>query len=188
MIPDVRLDTLLARRAEFRGWIATRLGGNHADAEDVLQHGLTKALASAHTLRDDDRLVPWFYQLLRHALIDHVRARRAATQREERWTRESHAVARDNAEAERILCRCIDPLLAALPADQAELIRRAELNNEPIKQIAASLGLTPNAVSVALHRARAALRTKLISFCGDCASGACLDCDCETAKASFPLR
>lgn len=183
MTPEVQLDTLMARRAEFRGWIATRLGGNHADAEDVLQHGLTKALASAHTLRDDDRLVPWFYQLLRHALVDHVRARRAASQREERWAAESYALARarDNAEAERILCRCIEPLMAALPSDQAELIRRAELNNEPVKHIAASLGLTPNAISVALHRARTALRAKLIAFCGDCASGACLECDCDPA-------
>lgn len=181
MTPDARLDTLLARRAEFLGWIATRLGGNHADAEDVLQHGLTKALASAHTLRDDERLVPWFYQLLRHALIDHVRARHAASRREERWASESHSLARDNAEAERIICRCIEPLMATLPAAQAELIRRAELNNEPLKHIAASLGLTPNATSVTLHRARTTLRAKLISFCGDCASGACLDCDCEAS-------
>lgn len=183
MTPDTQLDILLARRAEFRGWIAARLGGNHADAEDVLQHGLTKALASAHTLRDDDRLVPWFYQLLRHALVDHVRARRAASEREERWAGESRALARDNAEAERIICRCLEPLLATLPADQAALIRRAELNNEPVKHIAASLGLTANAVSAALHRARAALRAKLISFCGDCASGACLDCSCEPSTA-----
>lgn len=187
MTPDAQLDTLLARRAEFRGWIATRLGGNHADAEDVLQHGLTKALASTHTLRDDDRLVPWFYQLLRHALVDHVRARRATSQREERWARESHALARDNAEAERILCRCIEPLMATLPADQAELIRRAELNNEPVKHIAASLGLTPNATSVTLHRARSALRAKLISFCGDCASGACLDCSCAPSATEDRL-
>ena len=179
MTPDAQLATLLARRAEFRGWIATRLGGNHAEAEDVLQHGLIKALASAHTLRDDERLVPWFYQLLRHALVDHVRARRAVTQREERWTTESHALARDNAEAERILCRCLEPLIDTLPGDQAELIRRAELNNEPVKHIAASLGLTPNAASAALHRARANLRAKLVSFCSDCASGACLDCTCE---------
>ncbi|MBC8040195.1 MAG: hypothetical protein H7Y06_06615 [Opitutaceae bacterium] len=58
-------------------------------------------------------------------------------------------------------------------------IRRAELGSESVSTVAASLDLTPNAASAALHRARATLREKLRSFCGDCASGACLDCDCE---------
>ncbi|MBC8041272.1 MAG: hypothetical protein H7Y06_12070 [Opitutaceae bacterium] len=33
--------------------LTARLNGNRADAEDVLQHGFTKALAAAPTLRDD---------------------------------------------------------------------------------------------------------------------------------------
>lgn len=173
-----QLETLLARRAEFRGFLAARLGGNHADAEDLLQQGLAKALASADRLRDDERLVPWFYQLLRHALVDHVRARRAASAREERWTAEAHALAPDAAETARQLCRCLEPLVETLPGNQAELIRRTELGDEPVQQVARSLGLTPNAASATLHRARTALREKLRAFCGDCASGACLDCDC----------
>ncbi|MFA6289682.1 MAG: sigma-70 family RNA polymerase sigma factor [Opitutaceae bacterium] len=171
------LATLLTRRGELHAFLSARLGGNHADAEDVLQHGFAKALASAGALRDDERLVPWFYQLLRHALIDHIRARRAATDREHRWADESPALA--SVETERHLCRCLEPLVATLPPAQAELIRRAELGDESVSAVASSLGLTANAASAALHRARASLRAKLVSFCGDCASGACLDCDCE---------
>jgi len=170
------LAPLLARREEFHAFLTARLGGNHADAEDVLQHGFTKAIASAGTLREDERLVPWFYQLLRHALIDHIRARRAAADREHRWADDTLGLA--STEATRHLCRCLEPLVATLPPVQAALVRRAELGNESVSTVAVSLGLTPNAASVALHRARATLRAKLVSFCGDCASGACLDCDC----------
>lgn len=169
------LPVLLARREAFLGFLAARLNGNRADAEDILQHGLAKALAAAPDLRDDERLIPWFYQLLRHALIDHVRARQSATAREQLWS--SDRVTAD--ETERHLCACLEPLIATLPANQAELIRRAELGNESVSGVAASLGLTGNAASAALHRARASLRIKLQSFCGDCSTGACLDCDCE---------
>lgn len=175
------LPVLLARREAFLGFLTARLGGNRADAEDVLQHGLAKALVSAPTLRDDERLVPWFYQLLRHTLIDHVRARQAATAREQLWISDTIALA--TAESERHLCACLEPLVATLPPAQAEFIRRAELGSESVATVAASLGLTPNAASASLHRARATLREKLRAFCGECASGACLDCDCDSLTA-----
>jgi RNA polymerase sigma-70 factor (ECF subfamily) len=169
------LPVLLARRSEFVGFLATRLNHNHADAEDVFQNSLVKALAAAGTLRDEDRLVPWFYQLLRHALIDHIRSRRTTADRDHRWTEETLPATAVTTH----LCACLEPLIATLSPAQATLVRRAELGNEPVATVAASIGLSPNAASVALHRARAVLRGKLQSFCGDCASGACLDCDCE---------
>jgi RNA polymerase sigma-70 factor (ECF subfamily) len=173
------LDVLLARREAFLGFLAARLNNNRADAEDVLQHGFSKALASTDTLRGNDRIVPWFYQLLRHVLIDHLRARHAATEREQRWTAESISFSEtDHAETERRLCACLEPLIATLPSVQAELIRRCELADQPVSEVATALGMTPNAASVALHRARKTLRTKLMAFCGPCASSACLNCDC----------
>lgn len=174
-----RIEQLLTRRNEFVGFLASRLGGNHADAEDVLQHGFVKALAAAPVLREQDRLVPWFYQVLRHALVDHIRARRAAATRDQRWIADNEALAPDAAATERQLCHCLEPLVATLPTNQATLVRRVDLAHEPVAQVALALGLTPNAASVALHRARASLRVKLQAFCGDCASGHCLDCDCD---------
>ncbi len=165
----------MARREAFLAFLTGRLNHNRADAEDVLQHGFAKALSSADTLRDDERLIPWFYQLLRHAAVDHIRARRAAADREHDWSDDARSAPETTAH----LCACIEPLIASLPSAQAALIRRAELADESVATVAASLGLSPNAASAALHRARATLRVKLQSFCGDCASGACLDCDCE---------
>jgi hypothetical protein len=49
--------------------------------------------------------------------------------------------------------------------------------------VAVALGLTANNASVALHRARAELRTKLMDFCGDCA---CLDNASASELAAAP--
>ncbi len=172
---DAQLQILLARREAFLGFLAARLGGDRAEAEDLLQQGFAKALATAPQLRDEERLVPWFYQLLRNALIDRIRSRRSAAAREEDWA-EHHL---SEPETRRQLCACLEPLLDTLPPKHATLLRRCELGEEPVAPVASALGLTANAASVALHRARNALRAKLLAFCGDCADGACLDCDCS---------
>lgn len=167
--------TLLAHRHAFRAFLASRLG-NEADAEDLLQNGLVKALQRADEVRDGEKVVAWFYQVLRHVLIDHVRSRQAAAKRDEAWVTQAATLA-DDPEAERHLCACFEKLLPTLKPAQAELLRRVELQGESVGRVAIALGITANSASVTLHRARAELRKRLVDFCGDCA---CLeDCGCE---------
>lgn len=173
---DALAARLMAHRETFKAFLTSRVG-NAADAEDLLQNGLVKALGHAAEIKDGEKLVPWFYQLLRHAIVDHHRSRTAAARRDDRWAAEAATLAAPDAEAERQLCRCLEQLLPTLKPQHAELLRRVELEGEPVAGAAAALGLTPNHASVALHRARAALRAKFTRFCGDCR---CLDlCDCD---------
>ena len=167
--------TLLAHRHVFKSFVTSRVG-NDADAEDLLQNGLVKALNRSSEVKDDEKAVAWFYQLLRNVIIDHARSRTAAAKREEAWTTESITLA-DDAEAERQICGCFEKMLPALKPSHAELLRRVELQGESVSSAATALGITPNNASVTLHRARGELRTKLVDFCGDCA---CLEnCECE---------
>lgn len=167
---------LLAQRESFRRFLAARLD-NDADAEDLLQQGLVKALQHADEIKDTDRAIAWFYQILRHALIDHARSRTATRQRDHAWSTEVAAAAPDAA-AEREICQCFEQLLPTLKPAHAELLRRVELRGDSVSAAAIALGITANNASVTLHRARAELRKKLESFCGPCAGTACLDCDC----------
>lgn len=167
--------TLLAHRHAFKAFLASRVG-NEADAEDLLQNGLLKAMERSGEIKDGEKAVAWFYQLLRNVLIDHVRSRNATARREEAWASSTLTLA-DDPEAERHICACFEKMLPALKPAQAELIRRVELNGEPVGQVALALGMSANNASVTLHRARAELRSRLMDFCGDCA---CLDyCECE---------
>lgn len=167
--------TLLAHRDVFKAFLASRVG-NVADAEDLLQNGLVKAMQRAGEIKDGEKAIAWFYRVLRNVLIDHRRSRAAAVKREDAWAADAMELA-DREEVERHLCACFEKMLPTLKPMQAELLRRVELGGESVARAAADLGITPNHASVTLHRARAELRTKLFEFCGDCA---CLDrCECE---------
>lgn len=179
MEPVRSIDSLLAQRSRFRAFLISRLG-NEADADDVLQNGLLKAMRSAGGVDDAEKLTAWFYRLLRNALVDHVRSRSASARRDDAWMAD---VAARDAEAEKSACACFEGLLADLKPRDAELLRRVELNDEAVAEVAQSLGMSGGAASVALHRARATLRRRLEDFCGDCAKGACLDCDCADTRS-----
>lgn len=174
--PDVA-SSLLAHRSAFRAFLVARVG-NEADADDLLQNGLIRAVRHADELKDHEKSVAWFYRILRHAIIDHGRSRGAARQRDDAWAADTVTLA-DDADAQRVLCGCFESLLPSLKPAHAELIRRVDLQGESVSATAAALGLTANNASVTLHRARADLRKKLQEFCGSCAGGACLDCDCQ---------
>jgi RNA polymerase sigma-70 factor (ECF subfamily) len=165
---------ILAQRHIFKSFLASRVG-NDADAEDLLQTGLVKAMSRTEEVRDGEKAVAWFYQLLRNVIIDHMRSRSAAMKREEAWAKDTVTLA-DDVDAERHICACFEKMLPALKPKHAELLRRVELGGESVAEVAAALGITPNNASVTLHRARGELRTRLIDFCGECQ---CLDnCEC----------
>jgi len=172
-------------RVAFKAFLVARVG-SEAEAEDILQNGLLKALQRADELHDDAKVIPWFYRLLRNAIIDHYRARGSHRRKHSALETIISAHGEDIAATPKVwearICACLGPVLATLKPRPAELLRRVELEGEPVQAAAKALGITPNRASVTLHRARAELRTRLQAFCGACADGACLDCHCAPAE------
>ncbi len=171
---------LNAHRSEFKAFLTSRVG-SAAEAEDILQNGLVKALRHGADVRDSEKVTAWFYQLLRRAVIDHYRARGAARRRDDALGTLVVALEEDVATAtafEAKICTCLGGVVDTLKPQQADLLRRVDLNGESVQDAARALGLSANNASVTLHRARKDLRAKLEAFCGDCAADACLDCDC----------
>lgn len=167
-------ERLLGAREEFLGYIRKRIKDPDL-AEDILQDSLLRAVRAAPELRDEDRLLPWFYRVLQNAIVDAYR-RRGAEQ--------AHVVVADvpdaaaEAEDDSELCACFERLIPTLKSEYAELIQVVELGNEPPTATAARLGITPNNLKVRRHRARQALRQKLEETCRTCADHGCLDCTC----------
>ena len=179
------------RRAAFKAFLVARVG-NAAEADDILQNGLLKALRSADTITDADKSVAWFYQLLRNAVIDHYRSRGAAKRRDDAVGTMLHALGEDLAAApsgwEAQICACLGSVVDSIKPRHAELLRRVELEGQPVQAAAKALGISPGNASVTLHRACKELRDKLRAFCGACADGACLDCHCApTGEKSDPV-
>ena len=177
-----QLEPLFEAQAAFRDFIKRRVPS--ADiAEDLLQQSLLKAVEQVHTVRNEDSIVPWFYRLLRHAIIDYYRAHAADERKNESFftaliaTQADREPSLDETPAE--VCACLARLLPALRPAYADVLERIDLKGEAIQSVAQDLKTTTNNVTVRLHRARQALRSSLEQACGLCTKHGCLNCTCS---------
>ncbi len=88
-----------------------------------------------------------------------------------------------DADLHRAVCSCVKDLVPTLKPEWAMLIKRVDLEGASVPDVARAEGITPNATAVRLHRARGALRDKLLVVCGACARHGCLDCGCHRRRA-----
>lgn len=172
---------LLDCRREFLSFFRRRLN-RPEDAEDALQDFCLKVVRSAEMLGNGEKIDPWLSRILRNTLTDHYRRRATRQSAEAAYGLEMQtAVIGIPAELDEKPCFCIHHSLSALKPDYAEILTRADLNEERREQIATDLGLTTNNVGVRLHRARQALKAKLEEICPICPDRVGMGCNCEPA-------
>lgn len=180
---DSALDrSLLDGRQAFLGFLVKRLG-NRADAEDVLQEFCIRVLARKGQLREAARMDAWLYSILRSSLNDFYRRSGRRERLGEAFAREPRGAeaSGDVSEAFARVCTCVRALIPDLRPADAELIRRIDIDDEGRRSVAADLGLTSGTLAVRLHRARAALRDRLLQHCGCCCQHGFEDCSCPPA-------
>lgn len=180
--PPLPLHKLLAEEPAFKRFLTRRLG-EAAVAADLLQQSFVRALQQQHTLDNQESVVPWFYRILHNAVIDYHRSRAAEARRDASFLQELTVTGADRApapdEEAAAACSCLHRLLPVLRPAYAEVLRRIDLDNEPAAKVAKDLDITPNNLTVRLHRARQALRASLEASCGLCTKHGCLNCTCE---------
>lgn len=166
---------LVAGHREFLAFLEARVR-DRATAEEILQAAFVRTLEKGGAIRESESAVAWFYRLLRNALVDHYR-RGASVSRA--LAREAADVALPPEEELRgAVCACMTTLLPNLKTEYAEMLRHVDLEEMPLADVAARLGITTNNATVRLHRARQALKRELERSCGTCATHGCLDCSC----------
>ncbi len=77
---------------------------------------------------------------------------------------------------------CLHKLLLLLKPEFAEVLRLVDLDEIPRNVVADRLGLSLNAATVRLHRARQALRHSLELTCETCPVHGYRDCACDYTK------
>lgn len=169
---------LIENRGGFLAFLRARLGSDD-EAEEVLQAAYVKGLKSRARPKDEGSVRAWFFAVLRNALTDHYRRRAARAGAEERAARGTKMSARDEDRLEKAVCRCMHDILPTMKAEYGEILRKVELDEEPLPELASRLGLSRNNATVRLHRARKSLRSSLLKTCGACAAHGCLDCSCR---------
>ncbi|HBP89030.1 MAG TPA: hypothetical protein DD706_15185, partial [Nitrospiraceae bacterium] len=148
---DEVMKQLIANRQVFHAFLTRRLG-NPAFAEDLLQQCFMKALAHFHSIKQMDRVIPWFYQILRHALIDYYRSKETDAKRFQAFLHETETLGTHQVpsldELQPTICACLDRLVVTLKPSYADLIRRIDLSGESLQSVAKDLQVTTNNLTV----------------------------------------
>jgi RNA polymerase sigma factor (sigma-70 family) len=178
------INVLVENHRRFLQFLERRVGSREV-AEDILQDAFVKSLDGAERL-PEDAVMPWFYRVLRNAIIDHYR-RGGAEQRALAYvagTAEA-SVAPDDEELYQAVCACVRGLVDTLKPEYAAAIRRVDLDGIPVVEFAREANITPSNAGVRLHRAHTALRKQLALSCNTCAEHGCFDCRCGAPAKSI---
>jgi RNA polymerase sigma factor (sigma-70 family) len=167
---------LVANHRQFLAFLEKRVG-SRAIAEDILQDAFVRGVSKLDTLRADESAVAWFYRLLRNAVVDHHRRLGASQRKLAEFEAELGTLEPDGA-VQGAICSCVRELAATLEPKYADALQAVEIAGMPVKDYAASVGISASNAGVRVFRARKALLERVERCCGSCAEHGCLDCTC----------
>lgn len=173
---------LVAGHRDFLAFLERRVE-SRAVAEEILQTAFVRGLERGAGV-EDEKVVAWFYRVLRNAVIDHYRHRAASARALESWGREFRDRQEPDAALRREICDCVSGLLADLKPEYRDALRIVDLEDGKLADLAEQSGISAENAAVRVHRARKALRRKVEQACGTCAEHGCFDCRCKQSEGS----
>ena len=168
---------LVDNHRAFLRYLERRIGSREV-AEDILQDAFVRNLDRLDAL-PDEALVPWFYRVLRNALIDRIRRRGTEARALADFARELEGAEAPPPELAGEICACVGQLALSLKPAYARVLQAVDIDGAPVKAFAKAAGLTPSNAGVRLFRAREALKRQVIASCSTCAEHGCVDCSCR---------
>ena len=176
-MPADMVAVLLENHRAFLRFLERRVGDKDV-AEDILQDAFTKLIARPAVAPDAEAVVPWFYRLLRNAVIDRYRRTGTAAKALESFAKELEQSEAAPPDIESEICACISRLAATLKPEYAEAIQQIDVAGVSVKSFAEAHGLSASNAGVRVFRARDALKKRVTESCGVCAEHGCLNCTC----------
>lgn len=170
---DCVVAALRTHSAELKRYVRGRVPSD--DVDDVLQVAALNAVERADTLRDPARVLPWLYRIHANVAIDAGRKRSSERRMIEAITVEAEPVANEAATG----CGCSVAQAQKLSPNYASILNLVDIGGVPLSEAAQALNISINNATVRLHRARAALKKRLLEHCGVTSLRACEDCRCS---------
>lgn len=140
-----------------------------ASAEDIVHDALAKAWAQRNSLKSDESVVPWLFQITMNTIRDAARksttsplapAGKADIELEE------EVVAPTAESDKKDFTKCMLTMIDGLDANNRATFVRSEIDGIPMYTIATEMGLSVSAVKSRIQRTRAKLKDAMISCCG----------------------
>jgi RNA polymerase sigma-70 factor (ECF subfamily) len=152
------LSSLAELSAALRAFFARRVPAG--DVDDLLQECYLRVAQGLPSLRDRDRLGAWVFRIARNLVSDRRRARRS-----EPATDSEPADVAAAADHDLEIAGWLEAFVDRLPAKYATVLRLAEFEQLPYREIAGRMGLSVSGVKARVQRGRALLRESLLACC-----------------------
>jgi RNA polymerase sigma-70 factor, ECF subfamily len=131
-------------------------------AEDILQDVFVNIHTHLATLKDQDKLHHWLYQIARHAIIDHARRHKVTETLPDTFDPPEEPAQDD---VEQAFLPSVTAMLACLPAAYREALLLTEYQGLTQKALAERLGLSLSGAKSRVQRAREKLKALLLACC-----------------------
>ena len=132
-------------------------------ADDVLQETFLKIHTRIATLRNEDKLQSWMYQIARNAIADYYRQQKATVELPEALPVPDEPVFED--EVIKDLIPSVKAMVESLPATYREALILTEYEGLTQRELAKRLGLSFSGAKSRVQRAREKLKTMLLDCC-----------------------
>jgi RNA polymerase sigma-70 factor (ECF subfamily) len=139
--------------------------GNEDAAREALQSGLVRVVRHIKVFGEEAVFWSWLTVLARSALSDQNRKQRRYLAFLDRFFQHVHAEPAEaqDGEADARLLASLEHGVAALPAEERELLHRKYFTQQPVRDIAVALRTTEKAVESRLSRTRRKLKASIVS-------------------------
>lgn len=148
----------------IRPFVARRVAP--ADIDDVMQDIFVRMQRGLPTLRDEERLTSWLFQIARNSVAEHMRTRARHPLAD---GDESEGVAPepddDDREAMRSLSTCVTIFVGALPSPYREAVTLVELEGLTAREAADMIGISVSGMKSRVQRGREQLRRMFEQCC-----------------------
>ncbi len=131
---------------------------NLADAEDLVQDTLVRALASIETFRLGAELRPWLFRIMHNTYVSNVRYARIRANRSSSIETETETASQPASQHERLEAQAVLNALLRLPENQREAIVLIALNDLRYADAARILNIPLGTFMSRIARGREALR------------------------------
>jgi len=154
--------------------VARRFLDSEEDARDAVQDAFVSAFRSISEFESTALLSTWLHRIVVNACLMKLRTRRRKPEEDiekylPRFLEDGHQVessvgwceSAETALQRAETCNLVRAAIARLPQTYRVVLMLRDIEELSTEEVAAMLGLTPNAVKIRLHRGRQALRTLL---------------------------
>lgn len=157
----------------LQSFIAKRVV-DEAAAEDLSQEVFVRMQRGLSGLKKESRLVPWIYQIARHAIIDYYRARARQPERPIGLASDLESLhpaslpvesSEGSGQLRRELAGCLRPMIERLSEDYRQAVTMVDLEGLAQHEAAARLGLSVSGMKSRVQRGRRQLRDMLEACC-----------------------